>query len=237
VQLNFLNPENSMMKSARNVVFLLSVVAISAMERSAWGAIITSDPSLPPTSGGYSESTPVSYGGGAIMLAGVVHSPQGTASVTTTGNNEFETFNSILTGLVSVGGSPFMPFTLSGPVQTEVKDKVSQTGTFDTQMLSLDLTGTVGGHAIEVMLDPAKPTVGQTTITAEGGGLFKIDSFFDVFTELSLDNGSFIPQDNGPTHVQLEPVPEPTTIISGALLLLTFGPSALRMLRKQARTG
>ena len=34
------------------------------------------------------------------------------------------------------------------------------------------------------------------------------------------------------SQIQLVPIPEPTTMIAGALLLLPFGASTLRMLRK-----
>ena len=38
-----------------------------------------------------------------------------------------------------------------------------------------------------------------------GGGLYQIDSFFDVFTELSIDGGPFQPQTNGPGRMVLRP--------------------------------
>ena len=101
-------------------------------------------------------------------------------------------------------------------------------------MLSMDLTGTVGGHSVEIMLDSQLgSTTGQTTITSLGGGLFNIHSFFDVFTELSLDGGPFQGQIGGPTVVMLQGVPEPSTWV----MLLTSGlmvPAYVRWSRRRA---
>ena len=44
---------------------------------------------------------------------------------------------------------------------------------------------------------PTLASLGQTTITDIGGGSFKIDSFFDIFTKLSLDNGVTSTRANG----------------------------------------
>ncbi len=86
------------------------------------------------------------------------------------GTGEEENFQSVLNGLVSVGGSPGMPFTLTGPVSVIAYGRTndSELGTFNTQMLSMDLTGSIGGHSVEVMLDPSQSTLGQTTIAASG---------------------------------------------------------------------
>ena len=75
---------------------------------------------------------------------------------------------------------------------------------------------------------PTLQSVGQTTVQPVPGG-FRIDSFFDVFTELSVDGGaSWIPASGGPTHVALNNVPEP-----GAAALLAFG--ALGFLGRRVR--
>lgn len=217
--------------------FGLSLVALFIPAGFACAQVTTTNPNLPPDTGAYMTPAQVhadySGAGLTVVLSQVSHEPFANSAKyqddSTTGT-ETESFNSQATGLVSVNGSPNAPFTLTGPVSVDAFNKVGNvTGTFNTQMLSMDLTGTVLGNSVEIMLDPANPTVGQTSITAEGGGLYQISSFFDVFTELSLNGGPFIPQNNGPTLVQLEPVPEPTSI---ALL----GSGALFLLRRHRRT-
>jgi hypothetical protein len=80
-------------------------------------------------------------------------------------------------------------------------------------MDSMMLTGTFGTMTVQIRESPTLPSIGQTTIQPSGGEYW-IDSFFDVFTELSINGGPWMPSD-GSTHVDL--VPEPA---SGALLVM-----------------
>jgi hypothetical protein len=93
-------------------------------------------------------------------------------------------------------------------------------GNFNIQVSELDLTGGTLPPLMEIRSSPNVPSVGQTQITDVGGGLYRIDSFFDIFTELSLDGGAtWIPASNGPTHVQLTPAPGGAVVLGlGSLL-------------------
>ena len=92
------------------------------------------------------------------------------------------------------------------------------TSTFDTEMLQLDITG--GGLPAGVLVreSPTRTSIGRTTSTLTGGG-FMIDSFFDVFTELSVDGGATW-SPSGPSLLveltvdprQIAPVPAPTSL-------------------------
>jgi hypothetical protein len=67
---------------------------------------------------------------------------------------------------------------------------------YETEFQGMAVVGPGGLHIRE---SPSRPSLGQTTIRATGGP-YQIDSFFDVFTELSLDDGqTWIPSDN-PSH-------------------------------------
>lgn len=133
------------------------------------------------------------------MLSQVSHQPFANTAKYQDDSTETESFNSQVTGLVSINGMQSVPFTLTGSVTVDASEKVRNvTGTFNTQMTSMDLTGNVFGNSVEIMLDPANPTVGQTSIVADGPGQYTITSFFDVFTELSLNGGPFIPQKQWP---------------------------------------
>ena len=62
------------------------------------------------------------------------------------------------------------------------------TRVFDTEMLQLDIAG--GGLPPGVMLreSPTKASLGKTSVRTAPGG-FLVESFFDIFTEISLDGG------------------------------------------------
>jgi hypothetical protein len=117
---------------------------------------------------------------------------------------------------------------MNGPVTVFISGRTNDTmtGTFNTEMLQLDLSG--GG--LMVRESPTLHSLGQTTITSLGGGDFRINSFFDIFTELSLDGGtSWIPQQGPASHVALTPsvvehiVPEPGSLLLGGAGLLCLG--------------
>ncbi len=114
------------------------------------------------------------------------------------------------------------PLDVVPPSQMQIKTTspgaVCNPCTFSTEMLQLNLQG--GGLPAGVMVreSPTLPSVGQTSITDLGGGLFHIDSFFDVFTELSLDGGQSWSPSNGPMQLNGSGTPEP-----GAATLLGLG--------------
>jgi len=58
---------------------------------------------------------------------------------------------------------------------------------FATEMLQLNLSG--GGMPAMIRESPTLASMGGTNQRDLGGGIYRIDSFFDVFTELSLDGG------------------------------------------------
>jgi hypothetical protein len=79
-------------------------------------------------------------------------------------------------------------------------------------MTQLDIAGGNLPPGALIRESPTLASTGLTSIQNLGGGNFKIDSFFDVFIELSLDGGqSFIPCNPCP-HVELQQVPEPATL-------------------------
>jgi PEP-CTERM motif len=222
------------MKRSYLCVLFCGVIALAGSPAFAQflpgGGMNTPDPSLPP-----SPSPPAAYltpadvhatysgPGLAIVLSAIQHQPfanqgvdrhPGGSGTVGTPNDEIETFNSGLQGLISVNGSPGQPASAGGPVQTLVINKIGNTtGTFNTEMLSMSLTGNSPFGPFMIRESPTKQSLGQTRIQGPSGGLYHIDSFFDVFTELSLDGGnSWMPQvEASGSHVNLVSVPEPTT--------------------------
>jgi hypothetical protein len=236
-----------LMNSQRFVLFMaglcISTVASSALAHP--GGLDTPSPDIPPVivPGVYLSPLNVhalySGPGLAIVLSMAEHQPF--ASQPPRYENcqpgslvcdEHHQFNSTLDALVSLNGSPAMPIEMGGPVTTVafLKGPANPTGTFDTEMLSMSLAGTVNtpGGPMLVMIreSPTKASTGVTSITdigppgppvpvgpPEDG--YHIDSFFDVFTEISLDGGmSWIPKAGlRGTRVNLQGVPEPSSIL------------------------
>jgi hypothetical protein len=195
----------------------LSVATAGSNQAKAYD-IITTNPGLPPTSSltgipAYVAQNPVSYPQyGVELLNPFYHFGFTDIVVIPSGPNELASFDSTLSGSANVGGT-IIPFTLTGPVNVTTFGNVGMvTGTFAEQMTSMDLTGQVAGHSVELMLNPTPASTGSTTITDLGGGLFDIHSFFDVFTELSIDGGAFAPG-SGSTLLTLSSIPEPSTWI------------------------
>lgn len=96
---------------------------------------------------------------------------------------------------------------------------------FLLSMDQFDLSGTIPtGSPTPFMLreSPSESSTGVTTLTSLGGGQYQIDSFFDIFTEISLDGG----QTWVPATAQ---VPEPSTLV----LMSLSGLAALSYRRRR----
>jgi hypothetical protein len=134
------------------------------------------------------------------------------------GNYSVNSFFDVFTELSLDGGQTWLPQSGTGSGTVQGTDLGS--GTFHTEMLSLDLS-LPGGVLIRE--SPTLTSAGETDVT--GPGPYQIHSFFDVFTELSLDGGqTWSPQTSGPAR--LDGMPEPAT-------LALFAPATLLLLRRR----
>lgn len=95
----------------------------------------------------------------------------------------------------SDGGLSFEPFALPATTTLRVSTSVAGTGSspsiYDLEMLALNATGTLGsGLPLMLRESPTRVSTGRTTVQPTPDGRFLIGSFFDIFTELSLDSGA-----------------------------------------------
>jgi hypothetical protein len=137
-------------------------------------------------------------------------------------------FDSDLEAMVSINGGPAQQIQMEGAVRTVAygKGPSNPIGTFDTEMLQMNLVG----PGVMIRESPTRASTGKTSIADIGGGMYHIDSFFDVFTELSLDGGAtwmpntannhFRADGTGSTRVFLGGVPEPSSVVLAALALI-----------------
>lgn len=200
--------------SSRVMIRLLAAASLAL----SWGAparadIIVSDPSLPPVSGEYQTAADVhaSYSGDTLVVQAIRHFGFTSVVRNSFGPDELESFQSTVEGQMTTPHSTFL-LTLHGPVETIVRGKIGNTtGTFDTEMLSMSLSG----FGLLIRESPTLPSLGQTSIQDVGGGQFRVSSFFDVFTELSINGGQSWMPSSGSARVTL--VPEPGTLALGGL--------------------
>ena len=128
-------------------------------------------------------------------------------------------FNALCT--IGCGGPP--PPANAGPNAASLEAVPSGPNMFDLEMLSMDLVGTEPG--VLLRLSPTLASTGVMTTTPVGGGFFEINSFFDIFVELSDDLGDTWHASETSTHFFLDEipaVPEP-----GTWLLLGTGIAVL----------
>lgn len=211
----------------RHCIAAVSLLAALVFLQSASAQVIVSDPSLPvlyPAGQytNYSATPTFIYGGNTIVLSSLSHEALVVSSRVPVGPNEIEGFSSQFNAILTVVGLGNAAVTATGPVQTEVFGYVGNTtGTFNTEMLSMNLSGNSPFGVFMIRESPTLASIGQTTVANLGGGLYQVDSFFDVFTELSLDGGqTWLPDIRGPELMTLGSVPEPS---SGALVAIFGG--------------
>jgi hypothetical protein len=189
------------------------IVALSvAWSAQAQAGVILSSPDLPPESNppDCDDLLSVYHGAGVnitypgpVTLSNPVHKCFTNVFRQDIGEDEQQDFDSILEGLIDLGSGP-VPITLTGPVTTRAYGKAGNTsGLYDTEMLSMSLTGMVGATKVEIQESPTLQSLGQVDIADLGGGLWQIDSFFDVFTELSIDDGPWMPQTSAAARIVL----------------------------------
>jgi hypothetical protein len=96
------------------------------------------------------------------------------------------------------------------------------TAFYDSEMLSLSLEGVdplIGPFMIRE--SPTLPSLGHYSVEALASGQFRIDSFFDIFTELSLDGGQTWTPSQGPSRLTLMPEPSAIALLGFGGLLIT----------------
>ena len=216
-------------------IFLLLVLCIiaSGFVRNAGAVPIDGfvTPGLPPIHPNpevlyrINEGEVITYPARGIVVSDIEFGSFTDINRSALGIDEFESFDAVLTGDVFIPSMGNFSVTMTGPVDTKVYGKVGQTtGTWIAEILSMSLSGNIGGYSVLIRESPTLHSTGTTSIAV--GNNYMIDSFFDIFTELSIDGGNiWIPQGQS-TRMNL--TPEPATVY-----LLVLG--SLGVLRRRRR--
>ncbi len=120
------------------------------------------------------------------------------ASPVNVGDSSIHSFSSTAIAEVHVFGGP--TFMMNAPAQVTVEvvllSNVGNLRTFTNEMFQLDIAGGNLLPTIMIRESPVKASTGVTTIEDAGNGDFYINSYFDVWTDLSMDSGTtWIPCD------------------------------------------
>lgn len=174
---------------------------------------------LPPSNGMYIFGGPTSYGNGYFSLS---------SFAVTNFSLSFPSpeLGSALTISYSAGSS-FNPdqqpagihqiqANITERIQLNASESSLTTRVFDTEIADMNIyfARNFFGTLYIVRESPTLSSIGRTSIEDIGDGQFRIDSFFDVFTEVAFTSSGFntwIPNDGSPTRITLSPiqVPEP----------------------------
>lgn len=151
------------------------------------------------------------------------------------GDSAISTFTATITGDSIVNGGTPHPASASADITFEMM-KISgpngnTLGTYDTQMTQLD-TGLVFSGIIfgKLRVDPVMFSTGQISVSDAGSGHFQIDSFFNIFTDITFDNEVWRPSTSS-SHETLQPLPEPTAFVLLGVGLLSIGALRKRLSR------
>lgn len=118
----------------------------------------------------------------------------------------------------SLDGVNYNPVTGSGSIGLTISNTLSG-GVYNTEMTSLLFNGVINGGqfngvAVAIRESPTLISAGQHSIKSDPRG-YRVSSFFDVFTELSLDGGPFTGVAKNSVRMQATvPPPIPGTVFA-----------------------
>ena len=179
--------------------FLLTTLACSGIGGDLTGpGVRIGQQSLPAVGGAYHGAVPHRFLGGSAELpcgshglfTSAVEPP--TVQGATVTSDYFATFTGQL-----VLAPPLVPATVTYPLSVPVRmvERITLASTqgavrtFDTELVTFELGGSTTPAGAMARESPTLVSTGRTTITTLPGGQYRIESYYDVWLELSLDGG------------------------------------------------
>jgi len=196
-------------------ILILGTLACSGDKSDPMGpGVEVGEDSLPPAGTAYHGDSSHQFMGGSAVLTCSSHGgftaavpPPATQSGTVR-SDYFATF---------VGTLDLQPPLVASPVthplslQVHMAELITLAGTegttrtFDTELATFELGGSTAPAGVMVRESPSLASSGRTTITALSGGQYHVETYYDVWLELSLDGGAtWSPADNA-VHMTLGP--------------------------------
>lgn len=201
-----------------------TAVALGGMQAAHASFITTSPNPFPPGSGYVQAPGCITSGPLAGLCSSNVMGKILSSSSSFSGGDEFAVLNELVTGDLSFGGTPVGLFSVTGPLDLTLagRGSATQTGKFLGTITAVDYTGSIVGVPLAFTLDPSSTSTAQVTIARlhENPLLYRIDSFFDLFTDISIEGG--VPISIGSFPITGIAAPEPTTLALFGIPLLAI---------------
>jgi len=204
------------MQLFKSLVVIAAVAAAAGLTGPALASVVTDHNDVPASERTYSALGSLIYSDGpntyAIGGASLGNFSGETETPVSPGVADIA-FNGGMSGGFSANFAPPTPMLFTGPFlirSTDLPPSPPFSEEIALEMLQMNLVG--GGMMLRE--SPTLASLGHETHENLGGGLFRIDSFFDIFTELSLDGGqTWMPSQNLTRFdlTAINSVPEPLT--------------------------
>jgi len=180
-----------------------------------------SSDAFPPTDTGYGSTTEVSFSGDVMIRNLKVEAfSSSTPLPSDAGGAVIQSFTSQASLEISTDAGMTWQTVVAPPAglaRAALETNNDGIRTFDTEMLQLTFSGSGLPEDLRIRESPTLPSRGRISAT-EVGERYQIDSFFDVFLEVSTDGGqNWQP---GSTAVELNLAPPPTVTLNRSLNMM-----------------
>ncbi|UCG49376.1 MAG: hypothetical protein JSU94_06255 [Phycisphaerales bacterium] len=211
-------------QKATTILQIAAVVIVSLVLAGSAAAqgLVTSSTEFPVKGGKYVSTNSATFSTGKydveiVSMSLSCRDPGGTIGLGgSSGEYSVESFFDVFVELSVDGGQSFVEsfFDVFTELKADVPVDYAATGSFQAEIVEMTLLGELSGMPIIIREDPRKPSIGRQTNTDRGEGQFTVESFFDVFTELSVDGGQTWIAASNNIRMQLapEPLPEPPLV-------------------------
>jgi len=199
-----------------------AIVWTTALASTLSGAVISSSDCFPPLDPGAAYAGRVlSWPGFTMNNPALGQFSACLAPPANVGDTTVHLFNAIFEAdfLNPDGAQVHATGTAAAQIQLQKVQKVQRAlalgdiSVYDAVILQLEIDFGLLLPAVRIRANPAMASLGQTVIEDLGRSAFGIDSFFDVFTELSVDGGQTWIRSLESTRMDLQTIPEPATLV------------------------
>jgi hypothetical protein len=214
------------------LALIASVIVLGGVSTARASFVSTSPDRFPPGSGFVQAAGCIASGPLAPLCVDNVTALILSSGASFVGGDELAVLDERVTGDVTDNGVLLGSFSVLGTLSLTVFDRGSpdEPGTFSATVTSDNYLGMIDGIPLQVTLDPSDTSTATITVTliqSRYPQLYRINTSFDLFSQISIAGEPPIPVGGFPiTGVA---IPEPGTILLMGLPLVT-----LARLRKRA---